>query len=260
MAKHVWLPPVADEWWMVADVGSGVTRLLERHVNPVIESNVWHVRGSDADLVIDTGNGLSDLRPTIERLSEGRPVIAVVTHGHFDHVGGLREFDDRRGHADDAKETLEPFPMRVHQDDFPEGADEMFEYYGYPMPRLIVDRLPSADFDTEAWESPGAELTSTLAAGDAIDLGDRRLEVLHVPGHTPGSIAVWESATGLLFSGDTVYAEGKLHFDDPAAAEASLTALRELPVTKVHAGHDRSFDDRELHDLIARELSAIAGG
>jgi glyoxylase-like metal-dependent hydrolase (beta-lactamase superfamily II) len=86
--------------------------------------------------------------------------------------------------------------------------------------------------------------------GDVIDLGDRRLEVLHVPGHTPGSIALWEAATGLLFSGDTAYVDARLGFDDFDAAERSLRRLRDLPVRRVHAGHERSFDGDELRTLL----------
>jgi glyoxylase-like metal-dependent hydrolase (beta-lactamase superfamily II) len=259
MSGHVWRPPVADEWWMVADVGAGVSRLVELHVNPVIESNVWHVRGRDADLLIDTGNGIGALRPLIEGMSQGRPIVALVTHGHFDHVGGLREFQDRRGHAADADEVRQPYAMRLHQADFPEGAEEMFSFYGYPTPRSIVEALPHEDFDMDGWSSPGAELTATVDEGAVIDLGDRRLEVLHTPGHTPGSITIWESETGLLFTGDTVYAEGRLHFEDPAAALVSLGRLCDLPVRRVHAGHDRSFDARELRTVADRERASITG-
>jgi len=134
---------VADSWWMVAQVGDNVTRLVELHITRVLESNVWHVRGRDADLVIDTANGVGPLKPAIDELSQDRPVIAVTTHGHFDHVGGLREFEDRRGHAADVEDIRAPFPMRMHVDDFPDGAEDMFDYYGFPVPRMIVGATPS---------------------------------------------------------------------------------------------------------------------
>ena len=249
--------PVAADWWVLEDAGNGVTRLIERHIDPMLESNVWHVRGRDRDLVIDTGNGIGALRPAVDGLAAGRPVISLVTHGHFDHVGGLREFEDRRGHAADADEVREPFAMRLHRADFPEGTTEMFAYYGYPVPETIVTALPSEDFDADAWSSPGAQLTGTVADGDVLDLGDRTLEILHVPGHTPGSVALWESATGLLFTGDMLYVDAKLSFDDPPATVTSLTRLRALPLTRVHAGHDRSFDRAEFLDVIDAELRSI---
>lgn len=238
--------PVAHAWWALDDAVDGVTRLIERHIDRMLESNVWHVRGRDRDLVVDTANGVGALRPVVEGLAGGRQVVAVVTHGHFDHVGGLHEFDDRRGHAADADEVRTPYPMRVHRADFPEDAPEMFEYYGFPVPETMVDALPDEGFDADAWSSPGAELTSTLDDGDTIDLGDRRLEVLHVPGHTPGSIALWEGETGILYTGDMLYVDARLSYDDPPTAADSLRRLRALPVRRAHGGHDRVFGGGEF--------------
>lgn len=246
--------PVAERWWRTLDSGDGVNLLVEAHITPMLESNVWHVRGRDADLVVDTANGIDALRPAVAELAADRPVIAVSTHGHFDHVGGLAEFDDRRCHEADAAEARVPFAVRIDRDAQPEGVTEMFAYYGFEVPERTIDAVPHEGFDTAAWVAPGVEPTSFVADGDVIDLGDRRLEVLHVPGHTPGSIALWEAGTRLLFSGDTAYVDARLSFEDLGAAEASLRRLAELPVRRVHAGHDRSFDGDELRRLLAALL------
>lgn len=241
---------VAERWWRMHDADDGVTLLVEGHITPMLESNVWHVRGRDADLVVDTANGIGPLRPAIDELAADRPVIAVATHGHFDHVGGLAEFDDRRCHEADAAETRAPFPARIERDAQPEGVDEMFAYYGFEVPDRTIEALPHDGFDPAGWVAPGAEPTSFVDDGDVIDLGDRRFEVLHVPGHTPGSVALWEAATGLLFSGDTAYVDARLGFDDLEAAGASLRRLGSLPVRRVHAGHDRTFEGDELRRLL----------
>jgi glyoxylase-like metal-dependent hydrolase (beta-lactamase superfamily II) len=242
--------PIAERWWRSHDAGDGVTLLVEAHITPMLESNVWHVRGRDADLVVDTANGIGELRPAVDELAGGRPTIAVATHGHFDHVGGLAEFDDRRCHEADAAEVRDPFPVRIDRDAQPDGVDEMFAYYGFEVPERTIEASPHAGFDASTWVAPGAEATSFVADGDVIDLGDRRLEVLHLPGHTPGSIALWEPEARLLFSGDTAYVDARLGFDDLETAEASLARLAALPVRRVHAGHDRSFDGDELRALL----------
>jgi glyoxylase-like metal-dependent hydrolase (beta-lactamase superfamily II) len=126
----------------------------------------------------------------------------------------------------------------------------MFAYYGFEVPERTIEASPHAGFDVSAWVAPGAEATSFVADGDVIDLGDRRLEVLHLPGHTPGSIALWEPEARLLFSGDTAYVDARLGFDDLETAEASLARLAALPVRRVHAGHDRTFDGDELRTLL----------
>jgi len=95
--------------------------------------------------------------------------------------------------------------------------------------------------------------------GDTVDLGDRSLTVLHLPGHTPGSIALFDPADGTLFSGDVVYDDDvlldSLTGSDPAQYACSLRRLRELPVTVTHAGHDASFGRDRLHHLIDTYLA-----
>ena len=87
-----------------------------------------------------------------------------------------------------------------------------------------------------------------------MDLGDRAFEVLHVPGHTAGSIALWDPARGLLFTGDTAALDDPLHAEDEEAFVSSLERLRELPVELVCAGHSRPFGRGELTALIDEQL------
>jgi glyoxylase-like metal-dependent hydrolase (beta-lactamase superfamily II) len=249
--------PVADRWFEVAELGEGVARLTEPFVDPMIVSNVWHVRGRDADLMVDSGNGVGWLRPEIDALSGGRPVVAVATHGHFDHVGGLREFEDRRGHPDDREMIAAPYPLRLLRSDFPEGAEEEFAYYGYDVPECVISAVPAWGFDVAGWVASGAQLTGFLVEGDVVDLGDRRFEVLHVPGHTAGSISLWEPARGNLFTGDAIYVDERRSWDDAGAAVRSLRQLRDLPTHAVFAGHGRPFDGDELRAVIDEELAIL---
>jgi glyoxylase-like metal-dependent hydrolase (beta-lactamase superfamily II) len=86
-----------------------------------------------------------------------------------------------------------------------------------------------------------------------IDLGDRSFEVLHLPGHSQGSLGLWEQATGILFSGDAIYDSyllDELPESDIEAYIRTMKRLRELPVNVVHGGHDRSFGRERFVELI----------
>jgi glyoxylase-like metal-dependent hydrolase (beta-lactamase superfamily II) len=211
------------------------------------------------DLIVDTANGIGPLVPHIDPLTQGKPVIAFATHGHFDHIGGLHEFADRRVHAADAAMTRSPFPMRLRREDFPEGTEEMYVYYDVPVPDLAVRAVPAAGFDVAAWSTPGAEPTMLLGDGDRIDLGSRSFTVLHTPGHTDGSACLFDETDGTLFTGDAVYVDAALSWDDAGTMAASLLRLRELDARMAHAGHERSFDGAELRATVDTWIARLGG-
>ena len=84
--------------------------------------------------------------------------------------------------------------------------------------------VPTADFDRGAYSVVPCTGTRTIDEGDELDLGDRTFEVLHLPGHSPGSIGLWEEETGVLFYGDAVY-DGPL-FDENANSTSRRIAPR----------------------------------
>jgi glyoxylase-like metal-dependent hydrolase (beta-lactamase superfamily II) len=209
-------------------------------------ANVWHVPGADVDLVVDTANGIGPLLPHVDPLTHGKPVIAFVTHGHFDHVGGLHEFDDRRIHEGDADMARSPWPMRLRREDFPDGMEDEYAYYDVPVPDVAVNAVPSLGFDVAGWTTPAVEPTRLLSDGDRIDLGNRSFTVIHAPGHTAGSACLFDESDGTLFTGDALYVDAALQWDDVAAMSASLSRIRDLGAWIAHAGHERSFEAAEL--------------
>lgn len=236
----------ANDWYRARDMGEGVTLLWEAHIKPDWRCNMWHVRGRDRDLIFDTGFGFVPLLGSISELRE-RPVIAVGSHTHCDHIGGHFEFADRCIHADEADILADPTRPNTVID--PYVVDEMFE------------SAPPAGFDARTFHIKAAPVTRTVGEGDVIDLGDRAFEVLHLPGHSPGSIALYERATGLLFSGDVLHngANGIgrliLYHTVEERHVASAERLMRLPIGTVHAGHYDSFGEARAREVLAAYIA-----
>jgi glyoxylase-like metal-dependent hydrolase (beta-lactamase superfamily II) len=137
--------------------------------------------------------------------------LIVSSHGHWDHIGDNASVAEHTG-AD----------IAVH----PLDRD-----------RLVSPRPSMAPFDI-----PPSVPAVDLAEGGEVRFGSIRLHVLHTPGHTEGSVCLYDPDEGLLFSGDTLFAGGWGRVDlpggDPDAMVDSLTRLLELedPV-RVYSGH-----------------------
>jgi len=243
---------IAKRWFDYERLSDGVTRIWEPHVIRVMRCNIWHVRGRERDLLVDTGMGISSLSEAAAEIFQ-KPICAVATHTHLDHVGSLHEFPERIVHAAEAerlRRTSDNFSML--REDHPFEFIAGLERAGYAVGPRFITALPRADFDLHTFTCSPAPPTRLVEEGEMIDLGNRVLEVLHLPGHSPGSIGLWESATGVLFSGDAIY-DGPLLDELPGSEIASyintMRRLEKLPARVVHAGHDPSFDGMRLRQL-----------
>ncbi len=242
---------IADRWFEREPAGEGITRLWEPHVIRVEQCNIWHVRGRCRDLLIDTGMGVASLREAARDLFD-RPLLAAATHTHVDHVGSLHEFGERVVHRAEAEMLERAERFSLLRGDHPIELIRSFEAAGYEVGECFLTALPHGGFELRRFERPPARATRLVDEGDLIDLGDRVFEVLHLPGHSPGSIGLWEQRSRTLFSGDAIY-DGPLLDDIPGsdveAYIATMRRLERLPARIVHAGHDPSFAGERLREL-----------
>lgn len=239
----------ADSWYETQRLADDVTLIFEPHMKPFYRCNIWHVRGRDRDMLVDSGMGVVSLSAHVALVTE-RPPIAVATHTHWDHIGSHHEFAERAVHPLEASVLAKPTRASTLAD-----LSIRLEKEGD-----VFSRLPPAPYRAEGYEIEPAPPTRLLRDGDIVDLGDRCFQVLHLPGHSPGSIALWEAATGILFSGDVIY-DGELVDDVIEDYLASMERLRALPVRIVHGGHFPSFGrDRylELIDCYLRSKRGLA--
>lgn len=237
---------IPTDWYKVRHISDGISHIYERYVGDWLRCNIWHVRGRDRDILIDSGMGLRPLKAEISQLAE-RPVTAISSHAHFDHIGGAYEFDQRLGHKCEA---------HIHENPTRDATCAIDAW----IRAETVTALPHEGFHIDDFQIRSAPLTGYLDEGDVVDLGDRVFTVFHLPGHSPGSIALLEQATGIMLSGDVIYDAALIddaYHSDAAIYEESLRRLRELPVTTVHAGHGLSFGRDQMKTIIDEYL---AGG
>jgi glyoxylase-like metal-dependent hydrolase (beta-lactamase superfamily II) len=239
--------PVCEPWFEFETAAAGLFRISEPHVDVLLRANAWLQLGRDRDLLVDTGNGIASMLPLVQQLRSetgSKPLIAFATHSHQDHAGGLHEFSERWIHSADADPAAAPTRL-LFRTDIGTATRQLVEDAGMTLPEILIQAIPSREFDALQFGPRPAIATRLVDEGSVVDLGDRKFEVLHLPGHTHGSAGLWEAGSGTLFSGDAVYATDPLIDTTPTSSISeyleTMRRLRQLPVSVVRPGHDYSF-------------------
>lgn len=187
------------------------------------ETHCYLLDGSQRSLLIDTGLGIGNISEAAAKLTD-KPVTAVATHIHWDHIGGHKYYPDFYAHEAELDWLDGGFPQPLET------------IKGYVTERCD---LPE-DFHIDDYRFFQGKPTRVLHGGEHIRLGDRVIEVIHTPGHSPGHMCFWEEKTGYLFTGDLAY-RGMLTAwfpsTDPEAYLKSLETVAALPVKKVFPAH-----------------------
>ncbi|MDR0309438.1 MAG: MBL fold metallo-hydrolase [Candidatus Methanoplasma sp.] len=180
------------------------------------DSNVYLVVGSRTAL-IDTGTGRDNARniAAIRSILGGKDLdMIILTHFHFDHIGGL-------------KGMLDEFRCEA----FAGAGDAPYIVNGDQ--RYIASDLFGDEFEP-------VEVTE-LMENDIIDLGEHRLRVVNTPGHTCGGVCLYDEISHCLFSGDTVFSLGVGRTDFPSGSATelvlSLKKLSGMDVRMLYPGH-----------------------
>lgn len=187
------------------------------------ETHCYLLNGTERSLLIDTGLGICNIYEEVTELTD-KPVTAVATHIHWDHIGGHKYFPDFYAHGEELSWLNGEFPL----------SDDTVR-------SMVVDRceLPKG-FDVSGYTMFQGVPTRVLKDHDIIDIGGREIEVLHTPGHSPGHMCFWEKERGYLFTGDLVYKDTLFAYypsTDPAAYLASLEKISGLPAAGVFPAH-----------------------
>jgi glyoxylase-like metal-dependent hydrolase (beta-lactamase superfamily II) len=187
---------------------------LEAFADNPFATNCWllALEGREEAVVVDPGFEAVRVRRLLEAAGK-RPVAALATHGHHDHVGAAAEL------------CGDELPLYIHEEDRLALIDPARWGAGFPAPVATPSDL------------------RTFVDGDVLELAGFSLEVMHTPGHTPGSSCF--RIAELFFSGDLVFrgAIGRYDFPNSSAQDmfASLRRFLTLPdELDVYPGHGQA--------------------
>jgi glyoxylase-like metal-dependent hydrolase (beta-lactamase superfamily II) len=256
---------VADRWFETQRIDDDITLIFEPHVVPLLRCNIWHVRGRDRDLIIDTGLGIVSLRDFAKAFLD-KPVTAIATHVHLDHIGSHHEFEHCLCHsleADGLRNPSRQSSLAGSEFDPSSLATLLIPAIdGYDMNGPMITALPYAGYNLANFKVMAAPHVRSITEGEVIDLGNRVFEFLHLPGHSPGGLGLWEAATKTLFSGDAIY-DGplidNLHHSNIRNYKKTMRRLIGLEPLTIHAGHDPSFGIEKLLSIAELHLAKWKG-
>ncbi len=146
-------------------------------------TNLYLILGSHSALLIDTGCGLFPLTPILDELISKKQLLVINTHSHFDHIGGNYEFKEILVHKYEVKSASKPFDITFLQDS----------------PKEITKRYEKINYTIK----PGKHI-KPVKDGEILDLGGISIQIIHTPGHSPGSISLLTNSHELLV-GDTAH-------------------------------------------------------
>lgn len=166
-------------------------------------SNIYVLESGKEVLLIDSGSG--DSLPQLDEATAGRKIGRVLlTHGHADHVNGMNHIP-ADGYLHEADLAILP------------KLNSYFAQFAIP---ANIEKLNFSE----------------------LRFGKFRLKVIHTPGHTPGSVCIFDETTKTLFSGDTLFAGGDcgrtdLFGGDEVQLQESLELLKKIKYERLCPGH-----------------------
>ena len=198
------------------------------HINECGMDSMYLLEGSKEALLIDTGLGAVDLPSILGRLTS-KPIRVAITHGHFDHVGGMGFFDEVAMHPADWCKAL-GVSISTRRE------------YLHTMMGVCDGLYHLSDEDLREFAAPPS--LKPLREGDVIQLGNRDVLVYETPGHTAGGLSFLDVRERILFSGDACWNTILLSLEDntdPVRNTLSATIATAEKNERLGTRYDRHY-------------------
>ncbi len=207
--------------------------MIERIVAPPLGANVYLIL-DEKKALIDVGGDFNFIYRAISNYSDVKDLdYIILTHTHFDHASATKDLRE-----------VSRAEVMLHEKEYEFAKLQNFSssFFGIDFPPFEADRL--------------------LNEGDEIDLGKIKLKVIHTPGHTPGSICLYDENKKIMFTGDTVFPNGGFGRVDFPGGNAmlmieSLKRLTEFDIEVMYPGHDEPVNNANEHVKISLKFAKM---
>ena len=229
-------------WFEVYELSHGVYAIYEPGQFQEVIS--YLAMGEEAAALIDTGYGMGDIKGLAEEITN-LPLTVITTHTHVDHIGQNHLF-----------ERVAVYDHPFARDSAERGRDHE-SVKGALGEGMVWKPLPPT-FNPETWSIPPFKVTRWLKDGDIIDLGERRLETYHIPGHSPDSICILDRTARYLWTGDIFYNAPIYLYSDTTDIDEFILSYEKMVDLFPHydwllPGHNETHVGKEI---LARVLNA----
>lgn len=210
-----------NDWFTIEKIDDITFSISEyRHWE---ETHSYLLIGTDKALLIDTGLGVANIKSIVDSLTN-LPIIVATTHIHWDHIGGHKYFDNIAVHENELQWLIDfPLPLKTVKANLQDTNCKFPE-----------------DFDINNYTLFQGQPQFLLHDNEIIDLGGRKVQVIHTPGHSPGHCCFYELDKGYLYSGDLIY-KGCLDIYYPTTDindfENSIKKVKQLSVNRILPAH-----------------------
>ena len=208
-------------FWAETPDGWGIPGIhgpfAEDELDGYVQSGVYLIRGKGENLLVDSGNwtfpehnnGMGEFLVHLLDKEKNALKYILITHFHYDHVGNAALLKQRYG----ARVVCHPLDRPIIEDPLIVTRRENITRFGTTPEAMLEDfnLKPGESFGLsdpaivkKYWNFP-VEVDQAVNDGDVLDVGGLKLEVVHLPGHCPGHIGLWNPNTRTLYPGDLMH-------------------------------------------------------
>lgn len=227
---------------------------LDETTYAIYEPNQWQeaisylLLGTDKAMLVDTLQGIGDLKSVTDQLTD-LPIIVINTHSHYDHVSGNWQYDTIYG-------INTPYSVN-------NAKGHPHESYVNSMTMDTIWKNLPDNFSIDFYQSKAYQIDKFVEDHEIIDLGEREIEVVFIPGHSPDSVILIDKKNRMMLTGDSFYPAPIYVYSDTASFQDFFMSSQTMfsymsEVDHLLPGHNETMQPASyLSDLRTATMAVI---